>query len=187
MENDYELIYLAQEDERMKEEVYNKYKGFIYKKILQYTKNNNNIDDYLNEIILTLYQSIDSYIDYAPFISYFNKCVNNTLLNYRRKSRNKKDLILNNSVTIDSINIDEIRSINRTPEEILIDEYNYNKLREKIINSLTWKEELIFKLKEENYSVKEIGEILDNKKSTIYKIIKEVRTKIANIMSNEKK
>ena len=34
MDNDYELIYMAQENEELEEEVYKKYKNLIYKKIL---------------------------------------------------------------------------------------------------------------------------------------------------------
>ena len=33
MDNDYELIYLAKEDENLKEVVYQKYKNLIYKKL----------------------------------------------------------------------------------------------------------------------------------------------------------
>ena len=47
MDNDYELIYLAKEDENLKEVVYQKYKNLIYKKIIKYS-NLNNIEDYLN-------------------------------------------------------------------------------------------------------------------------------------------
>lgn len=91
MDNDYELIYLAKEDENLKEVVYQKYKNLIYKKIIKYS-NLNNIEDYLNESRLIVYETIDNYIDKAPFIVYLNKCLDSRIYNYYRKTTQEDKL-----------------------------------------------------------------------------------------------
>ena len=186
MDNDYELIYLAKEDESLKEAVYEKYKNLIYKKIIKYS-NLNNIEDYLNESRLIVYETIDNYIDKAPFIVYLNKCLDSRLYNYYRRTTQKDKLIQSNSILLDKAAIEGIAASIQNPEEILINKTNYINLRQKILNHLTWKEELVFELKEQNYQIKEIAEITDNNKRTVYNIIKRIKEKISNIMSNESK
>ena len=63
--------------------------------------------------------------------------------------------------------------------------YNYNKLKKTIISKLTWQEELVFKLKEQNYKPKEISEIIDNNQRTVYNIISRIRKKVSSIVSNK--
>ena len=70
------------------------------------------------------------------------------------------------------------------PEINLFNEYDYFTLREKIINNLTWKEELIFVLKEQDYTIREISEITDNNLRTVYNIIKRIKDKTIKLMSN---
>ena len=60
----------------------------------------------------------------------------------------------------------------------------YSSLRNKIIEVLTWEEELIFTLKEQNYTVLEISEITGNKLRTVYNIIKRIQDKTIKLMSN---
>ena len=60
----------------------------------------------------------------------------------------------------------------------------YLELKEKILSKLSWKEELIFTLKEQNYTNKEISEITDNSLRTVYNIINRIKNKVSNIVSN---
>ena len=66
-----------------------------------------------------------------------------------------------------------------------LEEYNYNKLKKTIISILTLQEELVFKLKEQNYKPKEISEIIDNNQRTVYNIINRIRKKVSSIVSNK--
>ena len=66
----------------------------------------------------------------------------------------------------------------------MFNDYDYLSLRSKILEVLTWKEELIFILKEQNYTVLEISEITDNKLRTVYNIIKRIQDKTIKLMSN---
>jgi len=70
------------------------------------------------------------------------------------------------------------------PERLLFEENNYQNLKEKILSKLSWKEEVIFLLKEQNYTNKEISEITDNSLRTVYNIINRIKNKVSNMVSN---
>ena len=65
-----------------------------------------------------------------------------------------------------------------------MEEYNYSLLKSRIIDSLSWNEELVFVLKEQNYTTKEIAEITDKSLKSVYNIIGRIKRKIEIIMSN---
>lgn len=187
MENDYELLYLAKEDiELVVEILYKKYEKLIYSKVLKYNSSKLNLDDYLNEAKLSLYQAVENYQDKNSFIVYLNKCIDSSLSNYKKSLNRNKNKILNNAISIDEDNLSIIKEdINKnSPESLLFQEYDYESLKEKIINNLTWKEELIFVLKTQNYTCKEISEITDNNLRTVYNIINRIKRKVSKLMSN---
>ena len=84
-----------------------------------------------------------------------------------------KNKILNESISYENNNerILELESNKYNPEVNLFNDYDYSSLRNKIIEVLTWEEELIFTLKEQNYTVLEISEITGNKLRTVYNIL----------------
>lgn len=189
MENDYELLYLAKENnEYAIELLYQKYYSILYTKAKKYSRNNSVfLDDYLNIAIYTFYNTIDNYKDDTNFSTYLNSCLDNALLNYQKSLTRNKNKILNEALTIDDENtraLDIISDRRYNPETILFNNLNYEYLKEKIIQKLTWKEELVFTLKIQNYSPKEISQITDNNIKSIYHIIKRLQTKILQIMSN---
>ena len=93
---------------------------------------------------------------------------------------------LNESISYENNNerILELESNKYNPEVNLFNDYDYSSLRNKIIEVLTWEEELIFTLKEQNYTVLEISEITGNKLRTVYNIIKRIQDKTIKLMSN---
>lgn len=185
MYNDYELLYLAKDEkECIGEILYQKYKGIIYTKAIKYSPSNLLIEDFINEGKLTLYEAIENYQDKYNFSTYLSNCLDNNLSNYRKRVQRNKNKILNEAVPIEEIK--EIRSCNDryNPEISLYEEYDYEELKNKIIDKLTWKEELIFTLKEQNYTANEISEITDNSLRTVYNIINRIKNKVSNIVSN---
>jgi len=188
MDNDYELLYLAKEEpEVIVEVLYGKYKKMIYSKALRYSSSNSNLEDYLNEAKLSLYKAVENYQDNTTFVTYLNKCLNNNLTNYKKSLNRNRYKILNEAVSLDDeeLNLEiQINNEKYNPEKILFEEECYLAFKEKIINNLTWKEELIFILKEQNYTTKEISEITDNNLRTVYNIINRIQNKIAKLMSN---
>ena len=188
MDNDYELLYLAHEDiDLVVELLYKKYKNIIYYKSIKYCHSNSSIEEYLNEAKITLQEAVVKYRDDIPFIKFLNICLDNNLLNYKKSQKRKKYKILNESISLDETNNNinyESHVDKKNPEENLIEKQNYIELKEKILNKLTWKEELVFNLKEQNYSAKEISEITDNNLRTVYNIIKRIQNKMTKVMSN---
>ena len=52
MDNDYELLYLAKDDDQVKDIIYQKYKNLIYYKARKYSKRyntNNELEEYIIE------------------------------------------------------------------------------------------------------------------------------------------
>ena len=167
MYNDYELLYLAQENnEDAVNELRKKYNSLLYAKALSYSRSSHiDIKELLNETELAFYKAIDNYI---------------------AKHNVTKNKILNESISYENNNerILELESNKYNPEVNLFNDYDYSSLRNKIIEVLTWEEELIFNLKEQNYTVLEISEITDNKLRTVYNIIKRIQDKTIKLMSN---
>ena len=174
MYNDYELLYLAQENnEDAVNELRKKYNSLLYAKALSYSRSSHiDIKELLNETELAFYKAIDNYIDKNTFNTYLNKVIDNNLTNYIAKHNVTNERIL------------ELESNKYNPEVNLFNDYDYSSLRNKIIEVLTWEEELIFTLKEQNYTVLEISEITGNKLRTVYNIIKRIQDKTIKLMSN---
>ena len=188
MENDYELLYLYRENpEFIGNILLKKYYNLINYKASKYSKTNMEYDDFLNEAILTLYYAMENYRDSSNFNNYLTKCLDNSLFNYRKSLERDKYKILNETVSIEEVCASSLSISNGNrdnPENIIIDEDNYKELKRAILKSLTWKEELIFTLKEQDYTPKEISEITDSNLKTVYNIIRRIQNKVSNIMSN---
>lgn len=187
MDNDYELLYLAKEDIEMVGEIlYKKYKGIIHSKALKYSPSNLLNEDFLNEAKLSLYEAIENYRDKYNFNTYLSNCLDNNLLNYKKTILRNKNKILNEAIPIDDIERIEYKKYDdrNNPEINLLKEYDYDDLKNKILETLTWKEELVFTLVEQNYTSKEISEITNNSLRTVYNIINRIRNKVSNVMSN---
>lgn len=188
MYNDYELLYLAQEhNEEAINTLYKKYEKLLYIKAIKYNSSYSLLEDYLNEAKLSLYEAIENYKDNTAFVTYLNKCIDNSLLNYKKSLNRNKNKILNEASSINDEKIEttiQIRDEKYNPEKMFFSELNYQQLKEKILDKLTWKEELVFILKEQEYTNKEISEITDNNLKTVYNIINRIKNKVSNIVSN---
>lgn len=188
MDNDYELLYMAKEhNEEAIEFLYKKYYNTIYRKARQYSKSTNIFFyDYLNEAILAFYKAIDNYQDKNSFKTYLIICLDSSLKNFYKSEKSQKNKILNESISINEENENiylAVKSSKYNPEEILEKEETYHNFKKKVVRLLTWKEELVFNLRLENYSPKEISEITDNNLKTVYNIIKRIRNKIVKLVS----
>lgn len=190
MNNDYELLYLAGEDKDFVAEIISKkYNYQICSKAWTYSRSISTYKDYINEASLAVYNAIDNYRDKYNFSTFLNTCIDNHLLNYNKSLNRNKHKLLNEAISLEEdINLDIFKTdIDNNPEHIIMEEYTYLETREKIINSLTWEEELIFLLKEEYYTPKEISEITDNNIKRVYNIIRTIKNKVSKLMSNDKK
>ena len=157
--------------------IYKKYNNLINRKIYLFTGYNNLFDDDLkNEITLSIYKSISKYSEDNSSAAYLNKTIDRTLLNYLRKVNNKKDKVYQESIKTD--NDQDFQDNRYNPEQLFFEVSNYNELKRKIINELTWKEELVFTMKEQNFTIEEISQVTDN---CIKTIINRIKKKVSNL------
>jgi len=189
MSNDYELLYLAKENnEDAIKILLDKYRKVLYKKAREYEHiEKTSTEDLLNIAMLSFYTSIENYQDNTKFSTYLNKCIDNSLSNYIKSQKRNKNKILNESISLEDIedfSPKELNDIRYNPEIILFNDIEFEELKNKIIEKLTWKEELIFTLKIQNYTPKEIADITDNSIKNIYNTIKRIQTKVVGVMSN---
>ena len=160
--------------------IYKKYNNLINRKIYLFTGYNNLFDDDLkNEITLSIYKSISKYSEDNSSLAYLNKTIDRTLLNYLRKLNNKKDKVYQESIKTD--NDQDFQDNRYNPEQLFFEASNYNELKRKIINELTWKEELVFTMKEQNFTMEEISQVTDNCIKTVYNINNRIKNKISNL------
>lgn len=183
--NDYELVYLAKENnEYALDELYKKYYKIMYAKAKKYSKNID-FEDLLNEARVAFYRAIDTYQDSNTFSTYLNICLESSLTNYYKKNNRRKSKVLNEATSLDdetNLLLNNLHDDTLNPETIIIDNYAYKDFLDKIINKLTWKEELVFTLKIQDFTAKEISEITDYNIKTVYNIIKRVQNKVSKLM-----
>lgn len=190
MLDDYELLYLANEkNEDAINELLKKYYWLISYKAIKCATSKQDEEDFVNEGIIGFYEAINSYkeINNTRFITYLNSCLDRRLSNYKKFLLRKKFYILNNALSLDDNNLqlDKYLLDNReNPDIVLINEEKYKILKKKILKCLNSTEELVFILKEQNFTPKEISRIIDIKIVDIYNIIKSIRTKTIKVMSN---
>ena len=102
-----------------------------------------------------------------------------------------KNKILNNAIPLETIDtendtniIDYLKDNTDNPELDLLDELEYQELYEKIINNLTRLEECVFNLKLQNFTYKEMADILDKDIKSIDNAIQRIKIKIKEIKEN---
>ena len=97
----------------------------------------------------------------------------------KKKINNKKDKVYQESIKTD--NDQDFQDNRYNPEQLFFEISSYNNLKRKIINELTWKEELVFTMREQNFTIEEISQVTDNCIKTVYNIINRIKKKVSNL------
>ena len=187
--NDYELISLAHEqNEDAINIIYEKYKPIKVSKCNTYIKYIKGIElsDLIQECYIVLNAAINTFNQEKDniFYTFINLCLDRYLISEYKKSNNTKDKLLNESLSLDSLDNEDknlikiIKDDKYNPELELIQELNFMELYNKIIDKLTYLEELVFILKVQNFNYKEIASILDKDSKSIDNAIQRIKTKI---------
>lgn len=178
MYNDYELLYLAinYQDTVALDIIFNKYSNFIYKKAISFFPHENNVDDYYQEGILSLYKCIYSFDENynKTFMRYFEVILNRNFINiYNRKKRDYQKIInlINESKVRNSFIVEE-KEVNYD-----IPLYSFKSPIEDSVYNLYF-------LKGKN--IKEISNILKKTNKQIYNAIYRIRKKIEIEVNNSK-
>lgn len=190
--DDIELVLLAQEnDEDAKNYLYKKYQPLLEKKsydtykVLKYK--GIDINDVYQEVLLTFEMAINEYTPDkdASFYTFFNICLKNKINNLITKHNNTKNRVLNESISIESIENIETKQTIRNLEEQLLDTESAQELYSKVKEQLTDQEYQVFCLKIDNIPIKEIAQRLNKDPKTIYNALHRIKLKIKDIIKEE--
>lgn len=196
--NDYELLkYIAENDEEATDIMYKKYKPLIYgiaKRMMKYNKNAGlDLNDLVQEGMLALSKAIDRFNenDETMFYTYAKKCIERKILSLVISSNRLKRKILNESVSIEATytlndmkDIDYLfKSDTSNPENILLNEEKIQNLKDKAFEVLTVLEMQVFELRINDFSYKEIADILDKDIKSIDNAIQRIRAKLKENLS----
>lgn len=196
--NDYELIYQVRENDGIAyNAIFSKYSHLIDILTKKYLKNNSNIgleyDDLYQEGMLGLSRAIDSYdSDDTLFYTFALLCIRREMEKIIKGNKRNKHMILNDSLSLNKpINAEEdifLEDIISTSFLIendcdINDDYNY------LINlkyEFPIEESLIYELKVNNFSTKEIAILLDKNYKNINYHIRKIRKKLKQLLENKK-
>ena len=190
--NDYELIsHIRDNIEEANEILFEKYKPLIEnnaRKLLKTSKKNGiEFYDLVQEGMVGLNNALNTFDENkeASFYTYAKKCIERKQLSYVIGSERKKHKLLNESI---SYNINENDDINdmpkilidnsQNPENMMLDTENSNELTNKIKSLLTPFEREVLELKINGFTYIEISEKLHKDKKAIDNAIQRIKTKI---------
>lgn len=196
--NDNELISLAREqNEDAINLLHKKYKPLITKKCSKYYKyvsgKGLELSDLIQECLVGFEESIKDFDinDKVTFYTFTNVCMDRQIMSVIKRVNRDKNKILNNAIPLETIDtendtniIDYLKDNTDNPELDLLDELEYQELYEKIINNLTRLEECVFNLKLQNFTYKEMADILDKDIKSIDNAIQRIKIKIKEIKEN---
>lgn len=188
--NDYELVSLAQENNDIAIDLlHKKYKDLIYnksKKIYYCLRNRGlELSDVMQEAMIGFEEAIKAYNqdDNTLFYTFAMLCVDRQLKSLVLKQNRDKHKFLNESITLD--NDDDLYNIlsnDITPETEFFSKEEANNIYNNLKDCLTEFEELVFELKLQGCSYKEISDILDVDSKDIYNAVSRIRVKASKII-----
>ncbi len=190
MENDYELIYLAQEnDEFAQNFLINKYKYIIDILVNKYLMSIKSLklekDDLYNIGLFGLIEAINGFnSDDSSFASFATTIINNKITTYLRRNSRKKDSIFINSVSLNDNILEELSL--KTPDNLIASEESYQELEQQIYNKLTALEKSVYSLLTD-FSPKEISKILNINTKKARNAISRIQSKTQKVLANLEK
>ena len=191
MENDYELVYLAQENNEFAQEyLVSKYKYviniIINKNLVRVKALKLDKEDVYNIGLYALHQAIKLYNneDDVTFVSFATILINRRINGYFKLNSRKKDTVFLNSVSLYDKNIKKNKLLNVTfdPDSMIEKKENHRELQSKILNQLTGLEKSIYKLMTE-FDADEIAQILNIDIKSVYNAITRIRNKTSKMLA----
>ena len=191
--NDNELIYLCSENnEDAFDTIISKYKNCIRIILKEYNKKYNLIGiemaDLYQEGLLELFRAIKTFNNRmdVTFYTYANACIRKNITNAVKKTFEKKNRILNNSYSLDTIVNDTSSSYyeffkdeRNEPNKLIINNEEEKEIISVLKTKLSKKELEIFELKLSGFKNGEIARLLNKDKknieNTLFRINKKYR------------
>lgn len=191
LDNDYELIFLAQEgNEDAINQIYHKYKPIIIKKsndaIYLLSHHGIEINDIMQEAYIALKEAIDNFEQSSEtlFYTFANVCIDRKISNYIKKNTSMKDKILNDAVYIDE-GFENIIPVDFNIEDNYIHKESCNDMISVALEKLTNFERKVFKLKEKGYTNQEIAHTLNKDVKSIYNTCQRIKEKVKKVIEGD--
>lgn len=181
--NDYELCYLVREnDDDAMNLLFKKYDSVINKISSAFYKNYQYIgidyEDLVQEARIGLIKALKGYNDeQALFFTYVNICVERQLITYCRNYNNLKNYPLNFSIGDDFLFKFSGSDISSNYSEFILMENEYFL---ECKNKLKFNQSIVFELRYNDFSYKEIAKLLDIPLSTVDGRLQLIRKKLKN-------
>ena len=185
--NDYELIYEVRENNEIAyNTLYDKYKNLIGKIARDYyNKNKNNrieYEDLVQEGFYGMSQAIRGYDENSTlFYTYANICIRREIERYIKTFERNKNMILNDAVSLSyplddtgETTLEDVIKSKENIEEYILSESNYKKIWN-FRNDLPFNESIIFELKSNQFSNKEISILLDMPYKLVDNYLRKIR------------
>lgn len=190
--NDYELLdYIYSCNEDANEILLYKYRPLIVsiaKKMLKYCNGGVDLNDLVQEGMLGLNDSINSFRDdkETNFGTYARLCIERRIYSLAKSTRTYKNKILNESISIedeDDFTIDRFLMDNSSNPDSMISENDFqNDIITKLKSQLTDLEKRVLELKKNDFNYKEIADILEKEPKAIDNALQRIKNKLKNIM-----
>ena len=183
-QNDYELVFLAQEgNEDAINLIYQKYKPIIVKKsknaIVFASHHGVEINDIMQEGFIGLEEAIRNFSQdtEATFYTFATLCIDRQIASYLRKMTSGKDRVLNEAITIND-SLEKTMRDEMDIEKYFIGKDNNKEIAILIREKLTDFEKKAFDLRIKGYSFDEIAKKLNKDMKAIYNTFFRIREKI---------
>jgi len=148
------------------------HKAIIYKVARAYTDNSFDLKDLYQEIVIQIWKSIDRFKGQSKQSSYIYRIALNTAINFKKKIRK------NPSVDISDMNFKDERERDDGREDKL-------SLLHSAINQLSKDEKAIIILYLDEYSHKEIAEVIGISSNYIGVKVNRIKNKLAEILKDK--
>lgn len=174
------IIYFYNE-ENIATDYVKKYENLIVTKVRKHSaKSNTDYDDYMNKARYALLIAKDKYSKRNRTL--INKIIDSSLKNHYKIVKSQHNRPFKEYISIDSLS--HLSSNKYNPEYQLYSDWNYRNLKSIILSKLTWQEELVLILKEQNYNNNEISDITDLSINRIYYLNNRIKQKISKVLSS---
>ncbi len=184
--NDYELIYMIRENDEVEYDyLFKKYEPLIRNvagKYGMYVKNNGgDFDDLVQEGFVSLHDAVKSFDESKGVLFYTlaNVCIERGMQRYCKKLSTKKNSFLNNFVNIELLE-NKLGDYVIDPAIIIEDTASENNFV-RCKNLFSFKHSLVFELKYNGFTYKEISRLLDISISTVDKRLCKIKSKLREI------
>lgn len=195
--NDYELLdQIHSCNEEANEILIYKYKPLIINvatKMIKYCTGGVTIDDLIGEGMVALNDAINTFDQdkEANFSTYAKLCIERKIISLVNSTRRYKNKFLNESVSLDETfeegTIDKFLVDNSSNPLDMVTDYEWQtETLSKLDKELTDLERHVFELKKNDFTYKEIAEILEKDPKAIDNCLQRIKTKLKIIIKNEK-